>query len=173
MIAVMILFFLLQVFQRLTKHECDDAGAGYHEQKVRHGFHLPSVRLPRWNGVKPAPCLSDKPTENIITLYFVLNKSNFASSPFKKTSSASSKGSFLNGGKSGNLRFPAEGVGQRPTRSFSSFIYRLCTRSARIALSTARTITPTSAKIAAHMFAMPSAPSARQANLMTSANTMF
>ena len=52
-------------------------------------------------------------------------------------------------------------------------IYRLCTRSARIALSTASTITPTSAKIAAHMFAMPSAPSARQANLITSANTMF
>ena len=51
--------------------------------------------------------------------------------------------------------------------------YRLCTRSARIALSTASTITPTSAKIAAHMFARPSAPSARQANLTASAKTMF
>ena len=43
MMAVMFLFFLLQVFQRLTKHECDDADAGYRKQKVRHGFHLPSV----------------------------------------------------------------------------------------------------------------------------------
>ena len=51
--------------------------------------------------------------------------------------------------------------------------YRLCTGSARIALSTASTITPTSAKIAAHMFARPSAPSARQANLTASAKTMF
>ena len=41
--AVMILFFLLQVFQRFSKHECDDARARYHKQKVRHGFHLPSV----------------------------------------------------------------------------------------------------------------------------------
>ena len=31
--SVMFLLFLLQVFQRLTKHECDDAD----------GFHLPSV----------------------------------------------------------------------------------------------------------------------------------
>ena len=51
--------------------------------------------------------------------------------------------------------------------------YRLCTRSARIALSTASTFTPTSAKSAAHMFARPSAPSARQANLTASAKTMF
>ena len=43
MMAVMFLLFLLQVFQRLTKHECDDADAGYRKQKVRHGFHLPSV----------------------------------------------------------------------------------------------------------------------------------
>ena len=35
------------------------------------------------------------------------------------------------------------------------------TRSARIALQTAITITPTSAKIAIHIFASPSAPSAR------------
>ena len=41
--AVMILFFLLQVFRRLTERKYDDAGAGYHKQKVRHGFHLPSV----------------------------------------------------------------------------------------------------------------------------------
>ena len=43
MMSVMFLLFLLQVFQRLTKHECDDADAGYRKQKVRHGFHLPSV----------------------------------------------------------------------------------------------------------------------------------
>ena len=43
MMSVMFLLFLLQVFQRLTKHECDDADAGYRKKKVRHGFHLPSV----------------------------------------------------------------------------------------------------------------------------------
>ena len=43
MMSVMFLLFLLQVFQRFTKHEYDDADAGYHKQKVRHGFHLPSV----------------------------------------------------------------------------------------------------------------------------------
>ena len=42
-LLIMVGFFLLQVFQRLTKHECDDADAGYRKQKVRHGFHLPSV----------------------------------------------------------------------------------------------------------------------------------
>ena len=45
MMVVMFLLFILQVFQRLTKHECDDAGAGYHEQKVRHGFHPLPVRF--------------------------------------------------------------------------------------------------------------------------------
>ena len=49
-----------------------------------------------------------------------------------------------------------------------SLVYR-----ARVALSTASTITPTSAKMAVHMLAMPTAPSTRQANLMASANTMF
>ena len=45
MIAVMIVFFLLQIFQRLAKHECDDACAGYHKQKVRHGSHLLPVKF--------------------------------------------------------------------------------------------------------------------------------
>ena len=43
--------------------------------------------------------------------------------------------------------------------------YRLCTRSARTALSTASTMTPTSAKIAAHMLATPTATRARQEEL--------
>ena len=43
--AVMVARFLLQVFQRFTKHKCDDTSAGYHEQKVRHGFHLLPVRF--------------------------------------------------------------------------------------------------------------------------------
>ena len=42
-----------------------------------------------------------------------------------------------------------------------------------IEFRTARTITPTSAKIASHIFAIPSAPSSRQPNLTASANTMF
>ena len=45
MIAVMIVFFLLQIFQRLAKHVCDDACAGYHKQKVRHGSHLLPVKF--------------------------------------------------------------------------------------------------------------------------------
>ena len=49
----MVVFFLLQVFQRLAKHECDDACAGYHKQKVRHGFHLLSTEVLR-NSVQPA-----------------------------------------------------------------------------------------------------------------------
>lgn len=56
---------------------------------------------------------------------------------------------------------------------FSLFYYKLCTRSARIAFKTAMIITPTSAKIAAHIFAIPTAPNARHANLMTNANTIF
>ena len=42
-----------------------------------------------------------------------------------------------------------------------------------MAFRTASTITPTSAKIAAHMFAAPTATSARQANFTTRENTMF
>ena len=45
MMPVMVVFFLLQVFQRLAKHECDDAYAGYHKQKVRHGSHLLPVKF--------------------------------------------------------------------------------------------------------------------------------
>ena len=51
--------------------------------------------------------------------------------------------------------------------------YSLCTYSARMALSTARTITPTSANIAAHMLAIPSAPSIRQSAFTPRANAMF
>ena len=39
-LSIMVGFFLLQVFQRLTQHIGHDASAGYHKQKVRHGFHL-------------------------------------------------------------------------------------------------------------------------------------
>ena len=53
------------------------------------------------------------------------------------------------------------------------FSYKFLTRRARMALRTARTMTPTSAKMAAHISATPMAPRARQANLMTRANTMF
>ena len=53
-LLIMVGFFLLQVFQRLTQHIGHDASAGYHEQKVRHGFHLLPVRFRGWNGVKPA-----------------------------------------------------------------------------------------------------------------------
>ena len=45
--------------------------------------------------------------------------------------------------------------------------------SALIALRTAITITPTSAKIAAHIFAIPSALKSRQRNLIPSAKTIF
>ena len=85
MMAVMILFFLLQVFRRLTGRKYDDAGAGYHKQKVRHGFHLPSAKFRGGMGVKPAPCLPAKPTENTTTLYFALNKSIFAFNLHQKT----------------------------------------------------------------------------------------
>ena len=37
--------FLLQVTKRLPQHIGHDASAGYHEQKVRHGFHLLPVRF--------------------------------------------------------------------------------------------------------------------------------
>ena len=42
-----------------------------------------------------------------------------------------------------------------------------------MALSTARIITPTSAKMAAHMFVIPAAVRARQANFTMRENTMF
>ena len=44
---------------------------------------------------------------------------------------------------------------------------------ARIALSTAITMTPTSAKMANHIFAIPSAPRIKQITLIPMANTMF
>ena len=52
-------------------------------------------------------------------------------------------------------------------------VYRFLTKRARMALSTARIMTPTSAKMASHMLAMPSAPSTRQISLMPMAKTMF
>ena len=45
MIAVMVVHFLLQVIQRFAHHICDDANAGYHKQKVRHGSHLLPVNF--------------------------------------------------------------------------------------------------------------------------------
>ena len=51
--------------------------------------------------------------------------------------------------------------------------YNFFTNSARIALSTAMIITPTSAKIASHILAIPTAPSMRQISLMPMANQMF
>lgn len=44
---------------------------------------------------------------------------------------------------------------------------------ARVALRTASTITPTSAKMASHMPAIPSAPKIRQIAFIARANTMF
>lgn len=54
----------------------------------------------------------------------------------------------------------------RPGHSF-------CTNRARMALSTARIITPTSAKMASHMLAIPRAPSTRHTPLTPRAKTMF
>ena len=45
--------FLLQIFQRFTQHIGHNADAGYHKQKVRHGFHLLSTEVLR-NSVQPA-----------------------------------------------------------------------------------------------------------------------
>ena len=45
MMAVMVVHFLLQVIQRFAHHIRDDANAGDHKQKVRHGFHLLPVRF--------------------------------------------------------------------------------------------------------------------------------
>ena len=56
----------------------------------------------------------------------------------------------------------------RPLRRTRSRVYR-----ARVALRTASTITPTSAKMASHIPARPRAPRARQAALMARAKTMF
>ena len=51
--------------------------------------------------------------------------------------------------------------------------YSFLTNSARMALRTARTMTPTSAKMASHMLAAPRATRARQASLTPMAKTMF
>lgn len=56
---------------------------------------------------------------------------------------------------------------------FPSRHHNFSTNNALIALSTAITITPTSAKMASHIPAMPSAPSSRQISFMPIANTMF
>ena len=66
------------------------------------------------------------------------------------------------------IRFSAQ-LQEKPAPKWipvSTFPYRFLTISARIALSTASTITPTSAKIAAHILAMPSAPRIRHSTLM-------
>lgn len=57
--------------------------------------------------------------------------------------------------------------------SLNSFSQSFFTNNARIAFRTARIITPTSAKMASHMSANPSAPRARQISLIPIAKTMF
>lgn len=52
-------------------------------------------------------------------------------------------------------------------------LYKSFTLNALIAFRTAIIITPTSAKIASHILAKPTAPRKRQPNLITSANTIF
>ena len=56
---------------------------------------------------------------------------------------------------------------------FRGYFYRSCTRRARMALSTARTITPTSAKIPIHILATPTATSSRHNSLTPREKTMF
>ena len=53
MVWIMAAHFLLQIFQRFTQHIGHNANAGYHKQKVRHGFHLLSTEVLR-NSVQPA-----------------------------------------------------------------------------------------------------------------------
>ena len=53
MVWIMAAHFLLQIFQRFTQHIGHNADAGYHKQKVRHGFHLLSTEVLR-NSVQPA-----------------------------------------------------------------------------------------------------------------------
>ena len=53
------------------------------------------------------------------------------------------------------------------------FFYKLFTNNARIALSTAIIITPTSANMATHILATPSAPRTRHSSFMPMANTVF
>ena len=53
MFRIMAAHFLLQIFQRFTQHISHNANAGYHKQKVRHGFHLLSTEVLR-NSVQPA-----------------------------------------------------------------------------------------------------------------------
>lgn len=53
MFWIMAAHFLLQIFQRFTQHIGHNADAGYHKQKVRHGFHLLSTEVLR-NSVQPA-----------------------------------------------------------------------------------------------------------------------
>ena len=53
MFRIMAAHFLLQIFQRFTQHIGHNANAGYHKQKVRHGFHLLSTEVLR-NSVQPA-----------------------------------------------------------------------------------------------------------------------
>ena len=58
--------------------------------------------------------------------------------------------------------------------TMSVYIYKVfLVFNALIAFKTAITITPTSAKIATHMFAMPKAPRMRHANFMIRANPIF
>ena len=73
--------------------------------------------------------------------------------------------------KQGSTNNTAHGIHAR--YYYAIFTYKFLTRRARMALRTARTMTPTSAKMAAHILATPMAPRARHTNLMTRANTIF
>ena len=124
--------------------------------------------IPSWNGVKPTPCLPVKTDRKHYNTVFCFEQVDLFFLIIQKLPLHRAKEVF----EWREVQKPQVSGRARDSVPHVS-IYRLCTRSARIALSTASTITPTSAKIAAHMFAIPSAPSARQANLITSANTMF
>ena len=79
--------------------------------------------------------------------------------------------------RKGQAAEPAPGHGlNRPCRFLFLLrddYYSLFTNSARMALSTARIITPTSANMASHMLAIPRAPRIRHSPLMPRAKAMF
>ena len=97
--------------------------------------------------------LSLPPHKEVFFLYFPTGKS-FSSPPL-------CKGRWLAAGKT-------EGLLSKIKQNYS-----LWTNKARIAFKTARIITPTSAKIASHILAMPMAPNARQINFTPMAKTIF
>lgn len=68
---------------------------------------------------------------------------------------------------------PPDGKGITACLPLAGRVYTRFTKRARTAFKTAITMTPTSAKIASHILAMPSAPRSRQINLTPMANQMF